>query len=101
MTQKEQKLIEQIMEEFNFSSVKDYMKSIKWTYGDEECPPSIYKLMKLAERLLTDVCEDPEIIAISTGGFRAEARRNDKGEVETLELLFVIEGWYVEADEVE
>jgi hypothetical protein len=77
--------IQEVLEYFDFQRVHKVMEFLNWTWGYEEVP-SIYKLIKEAERLLTDVSKRKEDwYLIATGGFEA-TKCGD-----SLSLKFVLE----------
>ena len=69
-------MIAEVMEDFDFENVHKVMTFLdwKWAIGEgERTVPSVYRLMKQAEQLLTDVTkyEDNEHHEMATGGLRA------------------------------
>lgn len=92
MKQKQREaMIAEVMENFDFEKVHKVMEYLdwKWSIGhDENVVPSVYRLMKQAEKMLDDVSrnDDGMRIELSTGGLRAVFDEN-----EDLELRFEIE----------
>lgn len=99
------KMIDEIMDEFNFARVHKAMVALDWKWaGCENKIPSIESLRKEAERLLRDAADvrldifkdehwKPPIIC-STGGFSAAAWCNeDKTEIIRLDLDFIVSSW--------
>lgn len=81
-------MIAEVMDDFDFEKVHKVMLYFDWKWKiehDEFTVPSIFRMMKTAERLLTDVSahNDKERHEIATGGFRAIFDEN-----ENLELRF-------------
>jgi hypothetical protein len=99
------KMIDEIMDEFNFAIVHKTMVALDWKWISSESEiPSIESLRKEAERLLRDAAdvrlgmfedepwESP--IILSTGGFSAAAWCNeDKTEIRRLSLDFIVSSW--------
>lgn len=94
-TENQIKAINEIMRSFDFQKVRDYMKSVKWTwmgscsYLDEEDVPTVFALKRSARMLLEEVCvNNPEsnYVCISSGGLLAI-----KHQQNALELYFVLE----------
>lgn len=76
-TQKE-KMIADIMDDFDFEKVRDVMLQLNWTWATstgDECVPAVWRIMELAKKLLEQVMEyygDYEAHTISSGGLSAE-----------------------------
>ena len=96
------KMIDDIMDEFNFAKVQKVMESLDWKWVGEYV--TIEMLREEARRLLRGACnarlgdfkdEHWEIgIANSTGGFEAKAWCDESKEhITDLELKFVVEHW--------
>ena len=90
------KMVEEVMEDFDFEKVHDVMKQLDWRWGTPDGileVPSIYQLMKTSERLLRDVAdkyfETEGSHFISTGGF--EAALYVDADSKYLKLSFVLE----------
>lgn len=100
-----EKMIEDIMDEFNFARVHKAMVALDWKWAlPSNSIPSIDELRKEAERLLRNVAEirlDMFIdedwnapIICSTGGFSATAWCDeDKTKIRRLELEFIVSSW--------
>lgn len=83
--------IEQIVRNFDWHSVEQTMKLLKWQwYGSEmeDQVPSLGELYLTAIRLLEDVSKEEGRYTIGTGGF--EATRYEEGD---LALKFVLTSW--------
>jgi hypothetical protein len=99
------KMIDEIMDEFNFARVHKAMVALDWKWAlPSNSIPSMDELRKEAERLLRDVAdvrlnmfkeEDYKMpIICSTGGFSATAWCNeDKTKITRLNLDFVVSSW--------
>lgn len=72
--------IDELLENFNFDRVHEFMKLINWTWLDEGVPP-VYSLLECAKELLVEACynsyNDPDNkdinYTVETGGFFARA----------------------------
>jgi len=99
------KMIDEIMDEFNFATVHKTMVALDWKWASSKnYIPSMDELRAEAERLLRDVAdvrlnmwqdEDwKSPIICSTGGFSATAWCNeDKTKITRLNLDFVVSSW--------
>ena len=98
------KMIDEIIEEFNFAKVADTMKHLSWRWEGEV---TIDMLRNEAERLLRGAAEArlgrykhvywEQGIISGTGGFQAMAFCNeDKTKIIGLDLKFVLEEWDAE-----
>jgi len=93
-----EKLVEEILENFDFERVKKVMDLLDWKYGDFDETPSLFKLIKTAEERLDysykRAMERKEDCTTSCGGFQAFAGYNEEKEtVSYLELQFVLTTW--------
>jgi hypothetical protein len=99
------KMIDEIMDEFNFATVYKTMVALDWKWASSKnYIPSMDELRAEAERLLRDAAdvrlnmwqdEDwKSPIICSTGGFSAAAWCNeDKTKITRLELEFIVSSW--------
>jgi hypothetical protein len=99
------KMIDEIMDEFNFATVYKTMVALDWKWASSKnYIPSMDELRAEAERLLRDVAdvrlnmwqdEDwKSPIICSTGGFSAAAWCNeDKTKIRRLNLEFIVSSW--------
>lgn len=79
MTKEEfiEKMVAKVLDNFDFKRVHETMKHLGWRWrmeNGERAVPSMYRLMKTADKLLCEVAEyygDNEIHAVSTGGLQA------------------------------
>lgn len=93
-----EKLIEGILENFNFDKVRKTMEFLGWTYYNSEETPTTYRLIKSAKERLEQVYEgatqNKKDYSSSSGGFKAFAEYNEEtGIVDFLELSFVLTSW--------
>jgi hypothetical protein len=100
------KMIDEIMDEFNFATVHKTMVALdwKWAVTSNNNVPTMDELRTEAERLLRDAAdvrldmfkEEPweSPIFCSTGGFSAAAWCNeDKTKITRLDLEFIVSSW--------
>ena len=89
MTITQQELIDEILDQFDFQTVKEVMDAVdwKWTIGTESRVPDIPELRKKARELLWSLIRSKDRM-IKTGGLVVE-----KDDDETLELRFEVSSW--------
>ena len=99
------KMIDEIMDEFNFAQVHKVMVALDWKWASSKnYIPSMDELRIEAERLLRDAADVrlgmlqdehwKSPITCSTGGFSAAAWCDkDKTKIRRLELEFIISSW--------
>jgi hypothetical protein len=98
-----EKMIEDIMNEFNFKRIQSAMDHLKWQWAGEGVP-TIESLRKQAERLLRGAMksrlgsfrhESHEVgIVNGAGGLEAKAWCDEtKTKIIALDLKFVLESW--------
>lgn len=92
--------IEEILDHFNFSEVKQVMDHLHWLWFDTIGVPEIADLRQAARRLLSEVKEtvikNKEFTATSnraTGGFRAEAFKYADDDKIYMRLAFEVTEW--------
>ena len=89
MTKKQQAMVEDILENFDFECVHDVMKYLNWEWKPCNGVPTIYQLIKYARKLLESVAEsynkEGQYHCTCCGGFNASC--NESGD---LELAFYI-----------
>lgn len=102
------KMVEDILEEFDFQKVQLVMDYLNWQWSDKQVP-SISDLKETAERLLRNAAdlrlgeyesEHWEVAIMSgTGGFQATAYCDEtKTKIIMLDLKFVIAEWDAEIE---
>jgi len=102
------KMIDEIMDEFNFAKVQNVMDYLNWKWVGEYV--TIDMLRETAERLLREAAELrlgqykdehwEQGIIYATGGFQATAFCNeDKTKIIGLDLKFVLAGWDAEIED--
>ncbi len=99
------KMIDEIMDEFNFARVHKVMVALDWKWASSKNHiPSMDELRTETERLLRDAADirlnmcigEPwgTPISCSTGGFKATAHCNeDKTKITRLDLDFIVNYW--------
>ena len=89
MTITQQQLIDEILDQFDFQTVKEVMDALNWTWviGTEALVPDIPELRKQARELLWDLIRSNSVM-IKAGGFVVE-----KDYEGTLELRFEVSSW--------
>ena len=98
-----EKMIEDIMDEFDFKRIQSVMDHLNWQWAGEGVP-TIESLRKTAERLLRGAIksrlgeyknEHHHIgIVNGTGGFEAKAWCDEtKTKIVALDLKFILESW--------
>lgn len=86
-TKKQQAMIDEIMESFDFKRVLMCMQSLDWRWGGSV--PTLDQIKKCAlDKLLA--CTVGKYISSQSGGFRAQVIEKTQ-DPEGLELLFVLE----------
>jgi hypothetical protein len=100
----EQKMVDDILENFNFKRCHDVMKHLRWTWGFNNYSPSIEDLKKSAvEKLQTAILgvKDKEVhehYYVSSGGIKASAYKNRYNRIVMLHLEFVLTEWNSDGD---
>lgn len=99
----EQKMVDEIIEHFNFQRCHKVMKHLKWSWALTGVP-SVEELEKSAiERLQRAIeyvktKEVKETCFVSSGGLKASAYKNRYGHVTGLHLEFVLAEWDSDGD---
>jgi len=104
-SEKEQNLIDEIIENFDFEKCHLAMKSLDWTWGFENITPSIERLKESAkDRLISamelakkDKCSKSTYFS-SSGGLKGNAWVNRYGHIEGIRLEFVLTDWDSDGD---
>lgn len=99
---KKSKMIDDILENFNFDKVCKVMEYLEWGYYNSDTPPLTSKLTKTAKYCLKGAYKQakenkkPDVTFIcATGGFKGSAACNEEGKVDFLQLEFIVADWYV------
>lgn len=90
------KVLNSIMDNFDFAKVRKVMKALKWKWagvkGDEDGVPTEQEIGDFAAKLLWDLVNDPKNKAIGQGGFFAEKDFLDPDDP-WIQLSFHVEDW--------
>ena len=99
---KRQRMIAEILNEFNFKRVHRAMRALDWRWGFDAKTPSIDELRDSArERMESamdgclksdDVTEGIPYMS-SSGGLKATAYKDSYGQIDHLELEFILTEW--------
>jgi hypothetical protein len=105
------KMIDDIINEFDFDKVQIAMEYLRWEWADANVP-NVIRLKSTARRLLKDAARYrlgvyehehwEQGIQSSTGGFEATAYCDkDKSKIIALDLKFILTGWNSELEDFE
>ena len=110
LTQEEQhnKMMDDILENFNFMKCKMVMSFLGWTWGmPPGTTPDIDRMKDTARYLMEGAikgclesksCRPGETYHSATGGFKAEAIKSKYNHLEFLRLEFVLTEWDSDGD---
>jgi len=99
---KAQNMVKEIMENFDFHKCHIVMKHLNWCWHFNKTPPTIQELKKSAERNIWDCIErmlNEEKMSyhapyiLSTGGFKVTTGKNRYGQLDFVNLEFVLTDW--------
>ena len=99
----EQKMVDEIIEHFNFQKCHKTMKYLKWSWASTGIP-SIEELKESAIKLLKRTIEYAKTkevkdsCYVSSGGIKATAYKNRYGRIIALHLEFVLTEWDSDGD---
>lgn len=106
--QKHDKMMNDIIENFNFMKCRMVMSFLGWTWGfPPGRTPEIDEMKKTAKYLMEGAikgclesrsCRPGEAYMNSTGGFKAEAIKTKYNHLEFLKLEFVLTEWDSDGD---
>lgn len=94
----EEQMINDIIEEFNFLKVKQAMTCLNWKWKDKA--PSLTMITEKAMNLLTKACEK-KVWRLGTGGFMVERTADNDNNTTKLELRFEVTSWYCSSEDLE
>jgi len=101
----ENKMIEEILDNFDFEKCNRVMTSLGWTWGLNTYSPTISDLKISAEARLKNAIElakkdkcSKSTYFSSSGGLKGNAWVNRFGHVEALRLEFVLTDWDTDGD---
>jgi hypothetical protein len=101
------KMIEEVLTEFDFNRVFLTMRALNWTWGMQPSIPSIDELKRSSERLLrgavkgaisSEKLSEGEAYIHATGGLKASAYRNRYKAITSVHLEFVVTSWESDGD---
>lgn len=89
-----QDMIDNIMDNFDFSRVAKCMEVLEWKWHDVEGIPTEPDIRKSARKLLNTIRETytGDHYSVTIGGFVIKAWYED-GKLDAMELSFVVAGW--------
>ena len=103
--EQENKMIEEIIENFDFEKCELTMIALGWTWGFQEQTPSIERLKEAARSRLRSAIElakeqkcSKATYFTSSGGLKGNAWVNRYGHIEALRLEFVLTEWESDGD---
>lgn len=92
------RIIHEIIENFDYEKVLVYMKENNWNHGNKV--PTLESLMTLSRGLLEDLLDNENMQFISTGGFYAIRNRGYTELIFGIESSFSEEKTSVDSDKV-
>jgi hypothetical protein len=109
MGRKHHDMVNEIIANFDFERVNSVMTFLDWTWATcKNKVPSIRELKEAGEEHLYTAIEQvmspnnthgPDVAWISaSGGLHARAWKDDKGQLDKIELQFIIEEWESDND---
>lgn len=105
--EQENKMIDDIILNFDFEKCRKAMIALNWTWLYDEHSPTIENMKECARELLTDAMEavkkkerpPNKMYSVSTGGFKAIAWANRYGHVSNIKLEFIVDSWDSDGDD--
>lgn len=101
----EDKMIQDILDNFDFYKCSLTMKALNWTWGFDSVSPSIEDMKTIAEERLRNAMDGAKsnkcsksTYYSSSGGFKGNAWINRYGHVEGIRLEFVLTDWDSDGD---
>jgi hypothetical protein len=103
LTKGEQRMVDDILENFNFQRCHNVMKHLKWSWAltgvpsiEELKESSIERLERAIEYVKTKEVKDS--CYVSSGGIKATAYKNRYNRIVMLHLEFVLTEWNSDGD---
>lgn len=103
--EQENKMIAEILDNFDFRKCEIAMKTLRWTWGFGETSPTIEMLKSSAVSRLRDAMElakkgkcSKSTYFSSSGGLKGNAWVNRYGHIEAVRLEFVLTEWDSDGD---
>lgn len=101
----EEKMIQEILEHFDYAKCERVMKKINWTWGFQEGVPTIEDLKRVSIERLKSAMELAKkgkshraTYFSSSGGLKGNAWVNRYGHIEGIKLEFVLTEWDSDGD---
>jgi hypothetical protein len=97
--ERHQKMMFDILNNFDFPKVHVVMKSLHWTWYPKGVPTVDDIIFSARERIESVIkaclleAKPDETYFVSSGGLKATAIKNDYGQIEFLQLEFVVTSW--------
>lgn len=105
MYKREQKMIDNILDNFDFEKCRKAMIHLNWTWGFVPEIPSIERMKDAAVQRIhsaIDVAKKSKnshfTYFSSSGGFKASVWKNRYGHIEGINLEFILTGWESDGD---
>lgn len=105
ITEDENKMIQDIIQNFDFNKCFLVMKTLRWTWGFTQQTPTIEMLKTSAEQRLRDAMKlarngkcSKSTYFVSSGGLKGNAWVNRYGHIEAIRLEFVLADWDSDGD---
>jgi hypothetical protein len=98
----EEELIDEVLEQFNFTKCKSVMDHLRWGWGFDNQVPTIQELKKSARNRINTAIEGiksdkthsyRETYTCSSGGLKASVWKNRYGRISDIQLEFVLTDW--------
>ena len=103
--EQEDRMIQEIIDNFDFNKCFLAMKALRWTWGFTDGTPTIPMLKTSAEHRLRDAMElarkgkcSKSTYFVSSGGLKGNAWVNRYGHIEAIRLEFVLTDWDSDGD---
>lgn len=101
----EDRMIDEIINNFDFVKCNFAMRGLGWTWGMESMTPTISQLKSAAEKRLRDAMDlarkgkcSKSTYFSSSGGLKGNAWTNRYGQIEGIRLEFVLTDWDSDGD---
>lgn len=101
----EKKMIDNIMENFNFERCYFVMKTLDWKWGNDQHSPMMAELKEQGIEMMKSaikICKEgnchKSTYTVQSGGFKASTWKNKYGHIIDLQLEFILTSWSHDAD---
>ena len=92
-----EKQIEEVMDEFDFRKVAEYMKSVEWVWHSTDGVPSESDLRKSVRKTMRDLSNKGEH-GYYSGGFDIRFYENKDDKWLRFDVKFVLESWAMDGE---